>query len=321
MTQYTGTFSSYDAIGVREDLSDMIWNIDPTETPIVSSIARVAATNRKHEWQTDVLASAVANNINIEGDDAPNGDSITPTVRIFNYTQILDKVVVITTSEEEMKKAGRGSEMDYQVANRLLELRRDLEMSVTANVAKVIGTDTVARRMGGLGAWVGTNDVFASGSTGGSPASPVGADGSAARTDASTTAAFNETDFKTALALCWTAGGNPNLVTLSATNKQIFSNFSGGATRFYRAESRELVATVDVYASDFGGLTIVPNRFQRSRDVWILDPNLLAIAELHGVRQQDLAITGLARKKQIFHECTLEVRNEKGLAMVADTTG
>lgn len=330
MTQPTGTFSSYDAVGNREDLSDIIYDISPIDTPILSMIPKVKATNRVHEWQTDVLDQCSAANAAVEGDDAA-GSTLTATVRPNNVCQIFTKVPIVTGTQESIEHAGRSSEINYQLAKEMKAIKRDMEGSITANVAKVTGDDTTARRMGGLAAWIGSNDAFATGSSGGSPASPVGADGTAARTDASTKAAFQEADFKTALALCYNAGADPTYVVLSGINKQVFSSFSGGMTRFDSAEDARLIATVDIYRSDFGTLAIIPDRWLggasaanvpvRGRDVWILDPTMLALAELRPLFMQDLAVSGDSIKKQLLWEATLEVRNEKAHGLVADTTG
>lgn len=329
MTVPTNTFQTYQAIGNREDLSDIIYDISPIDVPILSMIPKVTATNRLHEWQTDALAAATAANFNVEGDDAA-ADAVVATVRPANYCQIFDKSLTVSGTQEKVEHAGRASEVNYQLAKQMKELKRDCESSITANVASAVGTSSVGRRLGGLPAWIGTNDAFATGSSGGSPASPVGANGTAARTDASTKAAFTELDFKAALLLAYNSGADPTYVVLSGTNKQVFSNFSGGMTRFDSAADARLIATVDIYRSDFGTLAIIPDRFLggqssglpvRGRDVWILDPTMLAWAELRPTFIQDLAKTGDSIKKQILLEATLEVRNEKAHALVADTNG
>ena len=159
MAQPSETFDTYDSIGEREDLSDVIYNISPTDTPFLSSAAKTQATAVLHEWQTDSLASAVTNNAVIEGDEA-TADAVAATTRLSNSSQILDKVVTITGTQEAVDKAGRASEIAYQVAKKAKELKRDLESSLTSNNAEVTGSASAARVLGGLGSWVATNDVF-----------------------------------------------------------------------------------------------------------------------------------------------------------------
>lgn len=318
MNQPSSLFAVNDAIGNREDLSDKIWDISPLDTPVLSSIEKTSAMAIKHEWQTDVLAAAAANT-NVEGDDA-NVNAVVPTVRPFNYTQILDKVNFISGTQEVVEKAGRGSEVDYQKARRLQEMKRDLEYTLCAiTTVPTLGDDSNPRIMGGLLAWIATNDVHVG-------TSPVYTNGTptTARVDG-TVRAFTEAQFKSALALQYAQGGEVNMAVMGPFNKQVFSTFSGNTTRFDSAEDARLVATVDVYRSDFGTIKIIPSRFTREAagsrgDVLILDPKLLALAELRPAFSYDLAKAGDSLKYQLIHECTLEVRNEKGLASVNDLT-
>ena len=167
MAQPTNTFDTYDSVGEREDLSDVIYSIAPTDTPFISSAAKTKATAVLHEWQTDSLAAAVTNNAVIEGDEATL-DASTATVRLSNSSQIMDKTVVITGTQESVDKAGRASELAYQIAKRAKELKRDMEATVTGNIAENAGNSSTARKMGTLGAWIATNDVFGSGGGSGS---------------------------------------------------------------------------------------------------------------------------------------------------------
>ena len=314
MAQPTNTYSSYDAKGIREDLSDIIANISPTETPFMSMVAKAKATATLHEWQTDALAAASGSNAVIEGDDATT-DASTATVRLTNYCQISDKVAQVTGTLEAVNKAGRGKEMAYQLAKRGKELKRDMETSLTANTAKVAGTDTSARVLAGLGAWVKTNVDM---STAGSPANPAGT-GADARTDGMQRV-FKESQLKTVLASCFDSGGNPDCVMVNSFNKQKFSGFTGSSTRMDKGEDKRLVAAIDVYVSDFGDLKVIPNRFQRARDAWVLEKEYWGVAYLRNMKTYDLARTGDSERKQIICEYTLQARNEAASGLVADLT-
>ena len=127
-------FRTFTAIGQREDLSNTIYNIAPTETPVVSSIGKTKATATYHEWQTDNLAAAVATGLK-EGDDA-SGASDTPTVRVGNRTQIQGKTVHISGTLDAVDKAGRKTETAYQLAKAGQELKRDMEKTILGNVAQ-----------------------------------------------------------------------------------------------------------------------------------------------------------------------------------------
>ena len=311
MAQPTNTFDTYDSVGEREDLSDVIYSISPTDTPFISSAAKTKATAVLHEWQTDSLASASTSNAVIEGDEATL-DAVTATSRLSNSSQIMDKTVVITGTQEAVDKAGRASEIAYQIAKKAKELKRDMEATVTGNQAEVTGNASTARKFGSLGAWIETNDdLGASGSSGGS--------GNTARTDG-TQRAFTEASLKTVIKSVWNEGGDPSMIMVGPFNKQKLSGFTGNSTRFDAGADATLYTSVDVYASDFGQLQVVPNRFSRDRDAYILDMNYFAIAFLRDFSMHELSKTGDSEKRQLLVEATLESRNEKASGLVADLT-
>ena len=312
MAQPTNTFDTYDSVGEREDLSDVIYSISPTDTPFLSSAAKTQATAILHEWQTDSLAAAATNNAVIEGDEATL-DASTATTRLSNSTQIMDKTVVITGTQESVDKAGRASELAYQIAKRAKELKRDMEATITGNIAEVGGNSTTARKMGTLGSWVTTNDDLAS-----DGASGAGA-GNAAHTDG-TQRAFTEAQLKSVIKSVWNAGGDPSMVMVGPFNKQKLSGFTGNSTRFDAGADATLYTSVDVYASDFGQLQVVPNRFSRDRDAYVLDMEYWGIAFLRDLSMHELAKTGDSEKRQLLVEATLESRNEAASGLVADLT-
>ena len=311
MAQPTNTFDTYDSIGEREDLSDVIYNIAPTDTPFLSSAAKTKATAVLHEWQTDTLAAASTSNAVIEGDEATL-DAIVATTRLSNSCQIMDKTIVITGTQEAVDKAGRASEIAYQVAKRAKELKRDLEAQLTTNNAEVTGSATAAREMGSLRAWVATNDVMGTSGTSGSVGNTAATDG--------TQRVFTESLLKTVIKSVWNAGGNPTMIMVGPFNKQKLSGFTGNSTRFDAGADATLYTSVDVYASDFGQLQVVPNRFSRDREAWVLDMDFWGVAFLRDFSMHDLAKTGDTEKKQLLLEATLESRNEAASGCVADLT-
>ncbi|BAQ89197.1 major head protein [uncultured Mediterranean phage uvMED] len=310
MAQISNTFSTYDAIGEREDLSDVIYNISPTDTPFMSAIAKTKATAVNHEWQLDSLAAASATNAAIEGDEvsfaAPDA-----TVRKGNQCQISTKSVIVTGTLEAVNKAGRNSELAYQISKKSKELKRDMESSLTANNAPVTGNDSTAREIAGLGSWLKTNES----ASGTAPSTS----GTNARSDG-TQRAFTEAQLKTVIKSVWDNGGDPSMIMVGSFNKQKLSGFTGGSTRFDPAENKRLVAAVDVYESDFGAMQVTPNRFQRARDAFVITPDLFAVAFLRDFSLEDLAKTGDAAKQFLVTEYTLESRNEQGSGIVADLT-
>ena len=311
MAQPTNTFDTYDSIGEREDLSDVIYNISPTDTPFLSSAAKTKSTAVLHEWQTDALAAASTSNAVIEGDEATL-DAVTATTRLSNSCQIMDKTVVITGTQEAVDKAGRASELAYQIAKKAKELKRDMEAQITTNNAEVTGSATAAREMGSLGAWVATNDVMGTSGTSGSV-------GNTARTDG-TQRAFTEDLLKSVIKSVWDEGGDPTMIMVGPFNKQKLSGFTGNSTRFDAGADATLYTSVDVYASDFGQLQVVPNRFSRDRDAYVLDMDYWGVAFLRDFTMHELSKTGDSEKRQLLVEATLESRNEAASGLVADLT-
>jgi hypothetical protein len=313
MTVPSNTYLRYTSIGVKEDLADVIYDISPTDTPIMSSIGKAKASQTLHEWQTDSLAAATAANALIEGDDAAAA-SLSPTVRVGNYTQIVGKTVQISGTLEAVDKAGRKSEKAYQLAKASAEIKRDIETIITANQAKTNGTATSgARKLGSLLSFITTNVNKGSAGT-----NPTG-DGSDVRSD-TTTRTFLESMLKDVAQKIFTEGGQPKLLVVPPGLKATVSGFTGVAEQRYvtGAEPTTIVAAAGAYLSDFGLISIVPDRFMRSTDALMLDPEYAALAYLRPFQTNELAKTGDSEKTQILAELTLEVRNEKAHGGIFD---
>lgn len=318
MAIVANTFTRYSAIGIREDLSNVIYNISPEETPFIANISRENVKNTYFEWQTDALAAASASNAALEGDDISSFQAVTPTARVGNYTQISTKNVIISGTLEAVDKAGRRSELTYQLAKMGAELKRDMESALLANQAAVAGNTTTARRTAGLPAWLTSNTSFGTG--GADPT--VGSTPTAARTDG-TQRAFTETLLKEVVAEVWNSGGTPKMLMVGSFNKQAASAFAGIATKFRdvpAGQQAQIVGAADVYVSDFGTINIVPNRFMRARDALIVDPEYASLAILRPIQQTELAKTGDAEKRLMLVEYGLKVSNQAAHGIVADLT-
>ena len=310
-------YNAYDAIGQREDLTDIIYDISPTETPFMSSIGKTKATAVYHEWQTDSLAAATTNNAAVEGADASDA-TLSPTTRLGNYTQILQKTIKVSGTLDTVNKAGRKSEKAYQLAKASNELKRDLETILLSNQGRATGTtNSTARKMGSLLSWIKTNSSVQT--NGGDPTTI----GVSTRTDGNTRT-FTETLLKEVVAEVFTSGGVPKILMVGALGKQKASSFTGLSAYRYNVNAggggaqATIAAAADVYLSDFGSISVVPNRFMRTRDALILDPEYAALAYLRPFQTNELAKAGDADKTQILVECTLEVKNEAAHGIVAD---
>ena len=318
MAVNANTNETYDVSTIKEDLQDALISISPTDTPVMSAIGRKNVDNTYFEWGVVDLADASTSNRVAEGESAPANDSPTNAVRMANYTQISDKVVEVSDTNNAVNGAGNAQTLAKQVAYKLKELKRDMESMLCDNVAASAGSSGTARASAGLPAFLRTN---VSRGTGGANGTTSGSGDSgyvdAAATDG-TTRAITETLLKGVIADCWSEGAEPSVVICGATQKQAISAFTGNATRYKEAEDSKLNAAIDVYISDFGELQIVPSRFSRSRDVLVLDPNYARVSYLAPTSQKELARTGHAERRLISVEYGLQVDNEKAHGVIAD---
>ena len=315
MAIFANTYTSYDAKGNREDLADVIYNISPEDTPFLTMAKRDKANAVLTEWQTDTLASPNTSNAVLEGDEA-TADSRTPTTRVGNYCQISRKVIVVSGTQEVSDKAGRKSELAYQLSKASAELKRDVESIIFSNQGAVSGSTTVARKTGSLLAFLKTNTSYGTG--GANPTwtnIPTGT-----RTDG-TTRSFTEALLKTAIVSVYSQGGTPRVLMVPPAQKQVASTFAGIAQIRFNAEGVKpatIVGAADIYVSDFGNVEIVPNRYMRSRDAVVLDPKYCAVAYLRPFKQEPLAKTGDAEKRMCLVEWALKIGNEAAHGIIAD---
>ena len=314
MAQPVATYATNDMIGIREDLEDMIYNISPEDTPLLSMLPKTKARATLHEWQTDALrASAV--NAHIEGDDT-TASARSPTTRLTNRTQIFKNAIVVTDTESFVNKAGRGEEMAYQTVKEMAAQNLDVELALFANQAKVTGSDVLAPKMAGLGSWIATNTVNETGNGG---ADPTG-DGSNARTDDGTPVAFSQTRFDTAVRTQWTNGGKPQTVFLNAFQMNVALGFTGGNNQRNTVKSNEVDKLLDVYSTPWGMVKFTICREIRARDVWIMQNDMAALAVLRPAKTVPLAKTGDSEKRQLTREVTLVMRNQGAHSAVLDNT-
>jgi hypothetical protein len=319
-----GTYTRYDAKGLREQLSNIISDISPTQTPFMSGIGvGEKAVQTLVEWQTDALAAADGTNAQLEGDDV-TFTTPSATVRVGNYTQISRKSVIISDTLEEVDKAGRRSEMALQTMKKAKELKRDMETIFLRAQGGAAGAAGTARTAAGMLAWIKSNVSLEATGGGANPSWTSGVPGSA-RTDSSAQRAFTETLLKAVLQSGYTNGSEFSVLMLGAFNKGVASGFSGIATRNFDLSNvspkpTAIIASADVYVGDFHTLRVIPNRFQRARDAWLLDWEFASVRYLRPFKRKNLAKTGDADKKYLVVEYTLEVKNEAAFGLVADLT-
>lgn len=318
MAQPVNTFDSYDMRGIREDLSDVIFNIAPDETPLLTACAKVSIGNTYYEWQTDALRSA-QENAHIQGDDTI-AEVVAPTTRLGNYTQNFKNAVTVSGTDIALKKAGRGSEMQYQVIKKTKEHKLDIERALFLNQARVGGSSVEAPRFAGIPAWITSNVNF---QTGGSPsgANPTG-DGTNARTDNSVVTAFSQVKFDDVMQKIWVSGGKPDTVYLNAFQMNVALGFTGNNNQRSNitAKDETVIKHMAVYVTPWGTVTWKPSRHIRPRDVIVVQDDMWAVGIARSTKTEELAKTGDNEKRQIVTELTLVCRNQAASGAVYDNT-
>ncbi len=230
-------------------------------------------------------------------------------------------MVSVSGTQEAIDKAGRNSELAYQIAKRGKELKRDLEFALTRNSGATAGASGSGATMAGVESWLATNrtTLGATISTVTTPGFSSG--GFSGPTDASVAGTFTKAGLDQVIQETWTSGGDPKIIMVGAHNKTVASGFTGIATLYKEVPGMKqgvIVGGADVYVSDFGEHTIVPNRFSRDQTCLVLDFEYLAVAYLRPFTQYPLAKTGDSERRQLLAECTLEVRNEAASGKVTD---
>lgn len=325
----SGTFTTVNAVGLREDLEDPIYRIDPTDTPLMSAIGRNKASGKFHEWQIQKLAatnavtstgagSPASGDAALDGADAPSA-STTPTVRVGNRTQIMTRKASVSGGLQAVDKAGRANEMAYQVMLKGLELKRQMETVLSQNQASQADNGTNPGLLGSFESWITTNtsrNTGAGGSNGGFSSGNVSAPGDG------TQRTFTEALLKPVLANTYSAGGKPTMMIVGPLQKQVVSGFSGlSQTRLdikSVAKPGVIIAAASVYVSDFGNIAILPDIFTRNRTALLVSPKFAKVSYLRSMRNWALAKTGDADNRQLLVEFSLEVCNEAAHAVVAD---
>jgi hypothetical protein len=331
MAQVANTFETYDAVGNKEELMDKIYMITPQETPFLGLIGRKSISSIHPEWQTDTLATPSTSNNQPEGNDW-TFDAVTATSRVGNYAQISDKRIVISATQDIVSKAGRDSELKREIGKKGVELRTDMEVIALSNQASSAGTGNGAtnRTLGGLRAWLATNDSIEGGGSSG------GFNTSTGIVDAATNGsqrAFTKPILDAVILSTYNAGGTPTTMMMSPYVKTVFSGFMDDAdTVPLRKEIKGkdqavIIAAADMYLSDFGLISMVPNRQMAragatiARNAFLVDPKMVSLGVLRPMSVEKPAKTGDAEKRVLVTEYTLIVNNEAAHGVAADLYG
>jgi len=309
MAKVTNAFDTYTATSDREDLSNIIYNISPMQTPFMSSIGKRSIKNVVFDWQTEALASPVSTG-ELEGFELSRSAAVA-TTRVSNVAMISKRDATVSGSQESSDPAGKRSEMAHQLAIMSKALKRDMEEALCQKNGKTTGNATTARKTGAFESWMKSNVSNAAGST------PTG--GGTAPTDG-TQRALTEPLLKAVLQSCFENGGEPSLAICGPVNKQKISGFTGRSSARQMIDATTVEASVSIYSSDFGELKIVPSNRSRERSLLLVDPEMAKVSYLRDFKTVDIATIGDAVTKMIVVEYGLEVSNEAAHGVVADLT-
>lgn len=326
MAIITNTITRYFPVNVREDLANTIYNISPVDVPFMSNGGRDTCKNTFFEWQVDSLATAVTTNAALDGDDiVSTTDLRVATTRVGNYTQISRKLVEVSGTTEAVDKAGMKSYLSYELAKMSSELKRDMESGLTSDQVANPGATGTARKTAGIGAWLITNATLGTGTLAHVPVMSSGGTNLSGYPStiaiAGGAVTMTSTILKTAAKNVWAQGGDLKMLMVGPFNKTVFSTFTGIAT-LYRdvpaGQQAHIVGAADMYLTDFGTLSVVPNRFQPESNAYLLNPDLYAIAYLRNFRTEVMAKTGDAEKRMLLVEYGLKCRAQLGMGVIRD---
>lgn len=312
MAKVSQAFTTYNAQGNREDLSNAIYNIDPFDTPIVSAARRRNAKARQFDWQTEHLPLVDENNAQIEGFELERTAS-QPTIRLSNVTQISKRDATVSGSQEASDAAGKGSEMAHQMALKSKVLKSDIEKIASGRQPRADGDDGTARKTEAIAHWIARardrNNVQGNAVIGYKTGLPTTASGAFAAVGGGDQVAMTEVLVGNAMEAAYGNGANPSLMVVPPAIKRTVSTFKGRDSTQVLVGKTEVVATVDIIATDFGRIKVIPSRWIPTDTSLLLDPNYVAVAFFRNFRQIPLAKIGDAETRMILAEWGIEMRN------------
>jgi len=312
----TGAFTTYAAKGNREDLSNSIYNIDPFDTPVMSMSRRRNAKNRTFDWQTENLPVVDPNNAQLEGFVNVNSAG-TPTARLTNVAQISKRDATVSGSQEAADAAGKGSELGHQMAMASKVLKSDMETIMCSRQARDDGdAATLPRKTEAICHWLGRAldklGAVAGAVIGVTAGLPTTATTAFPAVAGASQVAFTEVMVGDAMQKAYTNGASPDNMVVPPAIKRTVSTFDGRNGSQILVGKTEVTATVDVIATDFGRIKVLPSRWVPSDVSFILDADYLAVAFYRNFKTEPLAKMGDAETRMILAEWGVEMRNPLG---------
>jgi hypothetical protein len=280
------TYTTYDQVGKKEDVSDIITDISPLDTPMFSLMKTESIQARVFEWQEDAIRASNADNAIVEGADATIG-SLTPTTMRSNTTQIMEESFQVSATSDRIATYGRAKETAHQLSKALKAIKKDVEAAfVGRDQAAVTGSGSAARKMASLINQITTDENNA------------------------TPAALTEAMLLSAGETAYDNGSDVNTFMIKPGDAQIVAGFAGSAGRNREiAQGKTLVNAIDLYVSPYGEYRVVLNRELATDTALLVDPSMFKTAVLRPFARTLLAKTGDSDKHSIVGEYSCKHMN------------
>jgi hypothetical protein len=311
MAQIANTHATFNSNRNREQLMNNIWNVSVAETPFVKLIGKTKVDGINPNWLTDEYAAGAANKV--EQGNQSTIVAVSPAVRLSTYTQISEKTFGVTGTQEVVEKAGSKSEYSYQLAKKMVELKKDVEFGCLQNTTAIAPAPGVAPQARGLFGYMSSNVSLGASGVAANPATNTAAvDG--------TQRAFTESQLKAVLQTMFDNGADldNSYILLPSSQRTVFDTFLAGQTRFDKAEDKTLTATLEVYIGPFGRVKAVNARHMRQREVAIINPDFLELGTLRAMKDTPLAKIGDTQNVLVNTEWTLINKNPKAHGAILD---
>jgi hypothetical protein len=281
---------TYDDNALREDLLDLITNLDYKEFQLISGLGVSDADSTRHEWLTDTLATA-GTNAKVEGAATSFGTRTNPQ-RLFNYTQIIETNYSVSDTERATNNAGFNDRFSYEATKAMKEWKQDAEYALVRG-SLICGTGSAARQLKGIKQWLVNNNYTAQSGV-----------------------SLTETMLNDYLEQVWEDGTEVNAIYAPMYLKRKISGFTGGSTKNVDAVDRRLVNAVDIYQADAAtNVKLFAHRYvtvsgDTNKDLIGINEDMFKVAYLRKPKTEDRAKTGDSTDAVVIGEITLECYHE-----------
>lgn len=291
---------TFDLVGIKEEVSDYISMIDPTDTPFLTSIGSEKVSNTLYQWQEDQLR-AVAKNTALQGADATDSTRDQPTMR-SNGTQILTETFKVSGTADAIKLYGRDTVTARETMKTGKLLKMDLEHSLVGTAQTyVAAAEAVAGEFAGVQAQIAAGTTL--------DVEVAGAGVNTGLTEANVIAVHQ---------LMYDEGSDASILMVKPSDTVVIAGWAALSerTRELGGDAKKITNAVTIYESPFGTVRVVKNRRMRVSDALMYDAKNWKLATLRPWFREKLARTGDADRYQVLGEFGLKHTNRLASGIV-----